>query len=188
MYSGSGSGTRIGPGTDRRGIRGARLLVRADPATALDHAITALRGARFVLDTSALQPQLAAAAVPWVAQALTIGRPARRGLWSTPMFEYGDFPLNMIPLFWPRVALTLAIACARATDAGTELVIFAHPSMLRAGDRTNDSGPLMTKAYATLPRRFGASGVLLHHEAIDRVTEDSCPASTTFVRSRLDWS
>jgi hypothetical protein len=188
VYSGNGRSARIGPGTDRRGIRGARLVVRADPAEALQYAITALRGARFALDTTPRQPRLMAAAAPWVAQALTIGRPAR-GLWaSTPMFEYGDFPMNMIPLFWPRVALTLAIACARNTDAGTELVIYAHPSMLRAGDRTNDSGPLLARAYTALQRRFGSSGVLLHHEPLDRVTDDGCPASAPFVRRQLDWS
>lgn len=185
MYWGRGRRTRIGPGTDRRGIRGARLLVRADPTVAVDHAVSALRGARFAPDTATVQPRLAAAAPPWVAQALTIGRPASR--WALPSFDYGDFPLNMIPAFWPRVALTLAIACARATDAGTELVISAHPSMLRAGERTNDSGPLMNAAYSTLQRRLGGASLLLHHEPISRVDDDTCPASAAFVHTRLDW-
>lgn len=186
MYSGSGSSTRIGPGTDRTGIRGARFLVRADSVTALNHAIAALQGARFALDTTARQPQLAGASAPWTAQALTIGRPASR--WALNHVDYEYFPLNLIPLFWPRVALTLAIACARTTDAGTELVIFAHPSMLRAGERTNDSRPLMAKAYATLQHRLGSAGLLLHHEPIDRVTDDGCPASGAFVRQRLGWT
>lgn len=186
MYVGTGKGTRIGPGTDRRGIRGSRLHVRTTPALALDHAISALRGARFALDTSATQQKLAAAGTPWLAQALTIGRPASR--WTLPPFEYGDFPMNIIPFFWPRVALTLAIACARATDAGTELVIFALPSVLRAGERTNDSGPLTARAYANLQRRFESAGLLLHHEPISTISDESCPASATFVRRRLGWT
>lgn len=186
MYAGRGRNAKVGPGTDRSGIRGARFLVRSDAATALREGVSALRRARFVPDATALQATLTASASPWVAQALTIGRPASR--WSMNHVDYEYFPLNLLPLFWPRVALTLAIACARTTDAGTELVIYAHPSMLRAGARTNDSGPLMSKAAARLQKRFTTSGVLLQHGPIVSVEDDACPASGAFVRARLGWT
>lgn len=185
MYIGRGRSVRIAPGTDRRGIRGARFLVRADAASALSAAVAELRRARFAPDPS-LPPQVAAPGSAWIGKALTIGRPASR--WSLPPLEYGDFPLNLVPVFWPRVALTLAIACARTTDAGAELVIYARPSMLRAGERTNDSGPLMRGAYEGLQRRFSAAGILLHHEPVVRIEDDDCPASGPSVRQQLGWS
>lgn len=176
---------RIAPGTDRRGIRGARFHVRTDAASALRDSVAELRRARFAPDAS-LPAQVAPIGSPWIGQALTIGRPASR--WSLTLFEYGDFPLNLVPFFWPRVALTLAIACAKPTDAGAELVIYARPSMLRAGERTNDSGPLMNQAYEGLQRRFAAAGILLHHEPVARIDDDDCPASGPSVRKQLGWS
>lgn len=186
MYAGRGRNAKISPGANRQGIRGARFLVRTDAGSAVTEGVSALRGARFAPDATPLQAALQATASPWAAQALTIGRPASR--WSLNHVDYEFFPLNLVPLFWPRVALTLAIACARSTDAGTELLIYAHPSMLRAGTRTNDSAPLMSKAAETLQRRFTATGVLLQHEPIAQIVDDDCPASSTFVRSRLGWS
>jgi len=184
VYVGRGRSARVAPGTDRRGIRGARFLVRGDAGAVLREGVTALRSARFAPDP-ALQSTLAATGSPWIAQALTIGRPA--GRWRlTP--DYGDFPLNLLPFLWPHVALTLAVACARTTDAGTELVLFAHPSMLRAGERTNDSGALMSKAATTLQQRFTAPGALLQHGPITSVDDEDCPASATFVRTRLGWT
>ncbi|GAA3933485.1 hypothetical protein [Microbacterium soli] len=186
MYVGHGRSTRIAPGTDRHGIRGARFIVRAAPAAALSEGVSALRSARFVPDTTALQATLTASGGPWVAQALTIGRPARR--WALTHIDYEYFPLNLLPFLWPRVALTLAIACARATEDGTELIVYAQPSMLRAGERTNDSGPLMVKAAEALQRRFTASGALISHGEVARIDDDGCPASRAFVRQRLGWS
>jgi hypothetical protein len=159
--------------------------VRTDAATALRAGVSALRGARFTPDAK-LQARLSAAGSPWNAQALTIGRPASR--WGLPAPDYGDFPLNLLPLLWPRVALTLAVACARTTGSGTDLVIFAHPSMLHAGERTNDSGALMSKAAANLQQRFTASDTLLRHAPIASVDDEDCPASGMFVRTRLGWT
>lgn len=186
MYFGRGRNAKISPGGNRQGIRGARFLVRTDAGSALTEGVSALRGARFAPDTTALQTTLQATASPWFAQALTIGRRASR--WSLNHVDYEYLPLNLLPLLWPRVALTLTVACARSTEAGTELVILAHPSMLRAGARTNDSAPLMSKAAETLQRRFTASGALLQHEPITQIADEDCPASGAFVRTRLGWS
>jgi len=186
LYAGRGRNARIGPGTDRRGIRGARFLVRADAAGALREAVSALKAARFTPDPTARQTTLSASAGDWIAQAMTIGRPSTR--WTPSHVDYEYFPLNLLPIFWPRVALTLAIACARTTEAGTELVICAHPSMLRAGARTDDTGALMTQAATTLNRRFTAAGVLMQHAPLAAVEDETCPASSAFVRQRLGWT
>ena len=171
---------------------GARFIVTMSAADAVTLAASALKKARFAPAQRDISAKVAAQGSGWIARALSIGRPSRRG--GSLGIDGEFFPLNLIPLFWPRVAATLAIVCTRPTDAGTELVLFAHPSMLHAGERTNDSRPLVANAYADLSRRFAASGSLLSHEpladvaALSARVDETCPASDAFVRRELGWS
>lgn len=185
VYVGRGTRTRIAPFTDRRGVDGARLLVRADPQTALLAGVSAMSAARFETGTSAWGQRLAASGSPWVAQDMRIGNPRTTGLFHTSGASDPDDLL--LPFTWSFVVPTLAVVCSRLTDAGSELVMLAHPSPLRSFGREDEVRPLMARACTRVQRAFAEQGALLHHEPISAVADESCPASLSFIVRELGW-
>lgn len=185
MYTGRGKRTRIAPFTKRDGVDGARLIVRADPHTALTAGVAAMSTARFTTGTPELQQKLSAAGSPWLGQDMRIGNPKTTGLFHTG--GIGDPDDALLPFTWSFVVPTLAVVCARATPTGTELVLFAHPSPLRSYGRAEEIRPLVAKAYAQLQRTFTDNGTLVHHEPIPQVADETCPASLSFVTRELGW-
>lgn len=183
MYIGRGRRTRIAPFTKREGVDGARLFTTVAPHAALVNGVAAMAANRFTAGTPELQQNLTASGSPWIGQDLHIGHPTSTGLFHTS--GIGDPDDFLLPFTWSFVVPTLAIVCARSTPSGSELLLIAHPSPRRSYGREGEARPLMARVYAQLQHTF--AGTLLRHEPLSDVTDDTCPASLSFVKSRLGW-
>lgn len=165
---------------------GGRFLVTVDERAALEAAVEHLRTAGFASGDDTFQRLLSETGSEWVAQDLRVGDVKKSWKQSFIAWAAEDTVLEFFRPFWRPVTPSLVVACARASDAGSELVIYPHDSIKGGSDR-GDSRRLVQGALQSLKERFSAAGQLVSLERMRGIKNDGSPASQKVVRDLLGW-
>ncbi|MCR2792891.1 hypothetical protein NQ156_07430 [Microbacterium sp. zg.Y625] len=185
--AGSGEQMRIAPvGWYSFTSGGGRFVVRTDPQAAMQIAVAQLQAVGFALGDGTFQRLLHESGSEWLAQDLRLGEIKRSWKRGVVAWLVEDTGLEFFRPFWRGATPTLVVASARATPAGTELVIYPHGSILGGSD-ANDAGPLIRTTLAALNDHFSKTGTLVSAERMRGIKNDGSPASQAVVRDLLGW-
>lgn len=186
MFHGRGEQLGVSPLTVGGVTRGARLIVRDRPDTALTALVEALRAERFDVGDDRVSKALSARGSEWIAQDLRIG--ASAPAWSSGIVDAAvqHTPLAFVLGLRRRVTPTVVITSARAHDEGAELVVFSHPTLV-GWTTANDAAHLVSAALDRVEARYAPAGLLVSRAALRGIPNDGAPASQAFVRDVLGW-
>lgn len=185
--SGAGEDTRIAPaGWYSFTSGGGRFVVRTDAQAAMQAAVAQLQAVGFAIGDGTFQRLLTESGSEWLAQDLRLGEIKRSWKRGVVAWLVEDTGLEFFRPFWRGATPTLVVSAARATPAGTELVIYPHVSILGGSD-ANDAGPLMRTTLMALHDHFSSGETLISFERLRGIKNDGSPASQAVVRDLLGW-
>ncbi|MCL2455435.1 MAG: hypothetical protein FWD18_09110 [Micrococcales bacterium] len=179
-----------------RFLRGRRLVVRDDPARAVQVGVRCLMAQGFRMRLENMNDTLVREGSPWTAQAMEIGESTtfRRGcLYSI----IGDSAIMLLPFVKRPIPLTLAIVTARWLPDGTsELVIhpyrppvFSKGQIWETSEVSHDlASPRVSKAIQGVIDTYQQDGLLVEASKPRTVVKDTtCPAHIHKVEALTEW-